>query len=105
MQQAKINLDKALRNQDVTEEKLVLAYQTAKLDYENALESYQTAKEGLRLAESIEKKESIKFFEGISGSFELSNAQNQLYGKQQEYLQSIFNLISKKAALENALGR
>jgi|JI8StandDraft_1071087.scaffolds.fasta_scaffold04401_5 outer membrane protein TolC len=105
VQQAKINLDKALRNQDVTEEKLVLAYQTAKLDYENALESYQTAKEGLRLAESIEKKESIKFFEGISGSFELSNAQNQLYGKQQEYLQSIFNLISKKAALENALGR
>jgi outer membrane protein len=64
-----------------------------------------TAKEGLKLAESIERKENIKFKEGISGSFELNNAQIQLYGKQQEFLQSIFDLISKKAALENALGR
>lgn len=104
VQQAKIGLDKANRNQTETIEKLNLAYQNAKIGYENALETYNTSKETLNLAERIEKKENIKFKEGLSGSFELNNAQIQLYAKQQEYLQSIFSLISKKASLENAIG-
>lgn len=104
VQQAKIGLDKANRNQIETIEKLNLSYQHAKNAYENALETYNTSKESLDLAERIEKKVNIKFKEGISGSFELNNAQIQLYGKQQEYLESIFSLISKKAALENAMG-
>ena len=104
VQQAKIDLDISKRNQVETSEKLNLAYETAKLNYQSALDTYQNAKEALRLAESIEHKESIKFYEGISGSFEWSNAQNQLYDKQQKYLQSIFNLINNKAALESALG-
>jgi outer membrane protein TolC len=105
VQQAKIGLEKANRNQIETIEKLNLAYQNAKISYENALDTFNNAKESLNLAESIEHKENIKFKEGISGSFELNNAQMQLYGKQQEYLQSIFNLINKKAGLENAMGQ
>jgi len=105
VQQAKIGLKKAERAQDETTEKLKLAYQTALIDYKNALETYQAAKESLALAERIEKKENIKFFEGVSGSFQLSNAQNQLYSQQQQYLQAIFDLISKKVALETILNR
>jgi outer membrane protein TolC len=105
VQQAKINLEKAERAQVETSEKLNLAYQTAKLNYENAMETYLTAKESLALAERIEHKENIKFFEGISTSFELTQAQNQLYGKQQEYLQAIYELINTKAALDTALGK
>lgn len=104
VQQAKINLDKSERGKMETVEKLNLSYQLAKTNFENALNTFNTAKESLKLAESIERKENIKFKEGISGSFELNNAQIQLYGKQQQFLQSIFDLISKKAALENALG-
>lgn len=103
IQQAKIGLTKAERALDETSQRLTLQYQTARLSYQNAIASYQTAKESLALAERIEKKENIKFFEGVSTSFSLSTAQNQLYAQQQEYLQSIFNLISKKVALETAL--
>lgn len=105
VQQAKIGLVKAERNLDETSQKLKLQYQTALLNYQNAKETYQTSKEALALAERIEKKENIKFFEGVSGSFQLSTAQNQLYSKQQQYLQAIFNLISKKVALETALNK
>ncbi len=105
VQQAKIGLKKAERATKETTEKLKLQHQTALLNYQNTLEHYQTSKEALALAESIEKKENIKFFEGVSSSFQLSTAQNQLYSQQQEYLQSIFNLISKKAALETALDK
>lgn len=105
IQQAKIGLIKAKRALDETTERLALQHQTALLSYQNAIASYQTAKESLALAERIEKKENIKFFEGVSTSFSLSTAQNQLYAQQQEYLQSIFNLISKKIALEIALDK
>lgn len=105
IQQAKIGLTKAERDLKETAQKLKLQHQTALLSYQNAMESYQTAKESLELAERIEKKENIKFFEGVSTSFSLSTAQNQLYKQQQEYLQSIFNLISKKVALETALDK
>ena len=105
IQQAKIGLKKAVRNLDETSQKLKLQYQTSLLGYQNALETYHTTKEALALAERIEKKENIKFFEGVSSSFQLSNAQNQLYSQQQQYLQAIFDLISKKVALEMVLNR
>jgi outer membrane protein TolC len=104
VQQAKIDFQKATRNLNETEQKLKLQHQTTLTSYQNALNSYQTAKASLALAERIENKESIKFFEGVSSSFALSNAQTQLYQQQQNYLQSIFELITTKAALESALG-
>ena len=55
------------------------------------------------MAERIEKKQRVKFFEGVSTSFELSQAQNQLYTQQQNFIQSMLDVIAKKAALENAL--
>jgi len=105
IQQAKIGLTKAERDLKETSQKLQLQHQTALLNYQNALESYQTAKQSVALAERIEKKENIKFFEGVSTSFALSTAQNQLYAQQQDYLQSIFNLISKRVALKTALDK
>jgi outer membrane protein TolC len=105
IQQAKIGLAKAERDLSETTQKIKLQHQTALLNYQNALESFNTTKEALALAESIEKKENIKFFEGVSTSFALSNAQNQLYTQQQKYLQAIFNLISKRAALNKALNK
>ena len=55
------------------------------------------------LAESIAEKEQIKFFEGLSTSFNLTNAQNQLYRTQQNYIESILGIIESKVELENAL--
>ena len=52
------------------------------------------------LAERIEKKQQIKFTEGLSTSFEFNDAQRQLYAAQQEFLQAMVNVISKKATLD-----
>lgn len=84
-------------------EQLSLRAAAAKSDYQFSIEQYQSAKENLELAKRIERKQQIKFFEGVSTSFELSQAQNQLYTQQQNYIQSMLDVIAKKAALENAL--
>ena len=57
------------------------------------------------LEEWIEKKQEIKFREGLSSSFDFSEAQRQLYTSQQNYLQSMLNIINKKAALEKIINK
>ncbi len=102
-QQAKISLMQSEIELTETSQKLELQVITAKNKYQFALDQYQTSKQNLVLAESIAEKEQIKFFEGLSSSFNLTNAQNQLYNKQQEYIQSILQIIQTKVELENAL--
>lgn len=102
-QQAKIELDKAKTLMDVTKKTLQLQYEQAKSEYEFSIEEYHTSKKTLELSERIEKKQQIKFKEGISTSFEFAEAQRQLYSAQQTYLQSLVNVINKKASLEKII--
>ena len=102
-QQAKIELEKSRTALTETEQKLQLQLESAKTEYKFSLEEFDTSKQNLALAERIEYKQQIKFFEGISTSFELSEAQRQLYSMQQNYLQAMLNVIATKAALDNAL--
>ncbi|MCK0155709.1 TolC family protein [Cellulophaga sp. F20128] len=99
-QRAKIALEKAKTQKIEAEESLNLQWENAKSEYTLAIDQYQTAKENLGLAERIEKKNQIKYFEGIASSFDLRQAQTQLYSTQQEYLQSMIDVINKKTALE-----
>jgi outer membrane protein len=101
--QAKIALETADLRLQETKERLRLLAEKAKSEYQFSIENYQTAKKNVGLAERIENKQRIKFFEGISSSFDLLQAQNQLYTQQQNYIQSMLDVIAKKAALENAL--
>ncbi|MBS9767341.1 MAG: TolC family protein [Flavobacteriaceae bacterium] len=103
IQQAKITLEKSITKRKETEQKLLLQIEKAKADYAYAVEEYNTSKENLKLAERIEKKQQIKFFEGISSSFNLMEAQRQLYQMQQNYLRAMLDLISKKAGLDTAV--
>lgn len=102
-QQARIAFDQAQTKQKEAEQMLKLQYQAAKSDYEYSVEEYETAKNNLRLAERIEKKQQIKFKEGLSTSFEFTEAQRQLYAAQQSYLQSMVNVINKRASLEKII--
>jgi len=102
-QRAKINLEKAKDDLTETEQQLKLQIEAAKSEYKFAIEDYQNKKDNLGLAERIEKKNEIKFFEGISSSFDLRQAQTQLYTAQQEFLRAMLDVINKKAALETVL--
>jgi outer membrane protein TolC len=102
-QRAKIALEKAKTQLEETEQMLKLQHDRAKSDYILSIESYKTSKENLSLAERIEKKNEIKYSEGIASSFDLRQAQSQLYTAQGEYLNAMIEVINKKTALENIL--
>ncbi len=102
-QRAKIALEKAKTQLTEAEEQIRLQLENAKSEYEFTIEQYKTAKENLGLAERIEQKNQIKYAEGLATSFELRQAQTQLYTTQQEYLQSMVDVINKKTELETIL--
>jgi outer membrane protein len=102
-QQARLELEKAKTQLIEIDQKLKLQYQKAKSDFEFSIEQYTASKNNLDLATRIEKKQSIKYKEGLSSSFDYTEAQKQLYTAQQNYLQSMVDIINKKAALEKLL--
>lgn len=102
-QRAQINLEKAKTELLEKEQNIQFEIAAAKSDYQFAIEDYDNKKQNLKLAERIEAKNQTKFFEGISSSFDLHQAQTQLYTAQQELLQAMLDVINAKAELETAL--
>lgn len=105
IQAAKVDLKIAENHLEQAKQQILLNLQSAKSSYRFALDQYQSMKENVTLAERVEKKERIKFFEGISTSQELNSAQRQLYQTQGEYLQSLLEVIHTRAKLESAIDK
>ncbi|AEE18791.1 TolC family protein [Dokdonia sp. 4H-3-7-5] len=101
--QAAIALDQAKTQKEETEQQIKLAYASAKSDHELAIDNYNTSLKNITLAERIENKNQVKFREGLSTSFDLRQAQTQLYQVQQELLQAMLQIITTKADLETIL--
>ncbi len=104
-QRAKIALDKAKTQLTEAQEQIRLQLESSKSDYILAIEEYDTSKQNLKLAERIENKNQIKYSEGLATSFELRQAQTQLYATQQEYLQSMVDVINSKTELETIINQ
>ena len=102
-QKAKISMQQAKTKLNETQYRIRMEIETALNDYQLAIENYFTEKENLGLAERIENKNQVKYFEGMVGSFELRQAQLQLYSSQSKYLSSIQNLIERKINLETLI--
>lgn len=100
IQQYKIKYEKAKTLTEDTNKRIQLAWESAKGDYQYAIDQYQTAQRTLQLAERIESKQQMKFREGLSTSFEFTEAQRQLYTEQQNSLKAMLEVINKRAALE-----
>ena len=99
-QQAKIEFEKSVIDYSESKKRILIELENAESEYQYALNSYNNAIENLKLAEKIEKKNQIKFLEGLISGLELRQAQIQLYSIQNELLQSMLEVINKKTALE-----
>lgn len=101
--QKKLEYKQALLDLEQTRNQTRLEIEASKADYKFSLENLEAQQESLALAERIEAKNQIKFFEGLASSFELSEAQRQLYNAQQSLLEAMLEVISAKVELENVL--
>lgn len=103
VQQAKIDVERAKRQLDQVRESVQLEVISQKANYATALDVYETEKDNMALAEKINSVTRIKYEEGISTSFDIQQAETQMLNAQSRFLQSAYEVIKTKAALEKAL--
>jgi len=99
-QQAQIEFEKSKIDLSESKKKIIIQLDNANSEYQYAVKSYNNAVENLKLAEKIERKNQIKFLEGLISGLELRQAQIQLYSIQNGLLQSMLEVINKKTNLE-----
>lgn len=105
VQQAKLEVEKVKVQKDQITEASQLEYKTAYAEYLNAINQYNNAKESMELSESILEKTQIKYREGVAGSFDLSQAQNQFLSNQGSYIASMLQLLNTKIKLKKSLSQ
>ncbi len=76
--QARFNLEKSQVNQDNAGQGLILEFETAMRAYQTAYSNFITNKEGIILSKKVYDKTLIKYQEGVSTSFELTQNQTSV---------------------------
>ena len=99
-QKAKIALEKSERALVNTRQELKIKIKRAQNELTFAQQDLGTKKQAQNLAKRIEEKNQIKFFEGLASSFELSQAQTQLYTAQKQYMEAMLSVLNKHIALD-----
>lgn len=101
--QARLNVEKS----KVTDEKLrvglELQVETAKTEFSNAYAIYQNKVKGFQTALKIYEKTLEKYKQGIAGSTDLNQRYNQFLASNNDYMQSIYTLLSQKIRLNRLL--
>jgi outer membrane protein TolC len=101
--EAKFSLDKSILNKENAGQGLIMEFETALSSYQTAFSNFTTNKETVVLSKKVYDKTLIKFHEGVSTSFELSQNQTQFLTAESAYYNSILSLLNAKAKLDRIL--
>ncbi len=103
VQQAKIEIERADLFIKQAKEGAAMEIKSTRNDMTFAIDNYQTSLESRDLSKRIYDKTQIKYNEGISSSFELTQAKNQYLETQGQYVSAVLNLLNSANALNKAL--
>ncbi len=82
-----------------------LEVRNAQFSYINTLQTVDTRKESLDLAQNIYDITQIKYKEGVGSSVEVTQAERELYTAQSNYINALYDLLIAKTDLDKALGK
>lgn len=98
--QAKIGLEQTKNSLILLESGIKMQMISAETNYDNAYDSYQTAKQTVKITKGIYVKNQIKFKEGIISSLILSQLQSQYLSAETQNISAMYNLIMAKIELD-----
>ena len=101
--QADVELQKSQLQLEQVASGAALEHATAQTEYAFALSNYQNQENSLDLARRIFETTQIKYNEGLSTSFELSQANNQLLTAQGNYVGAMLTLFNARTRLARSL--
>lgn len=103
--QAKLNLDKTRLSKNDVGQSLVLEFESAHSAYQTAFSNFTINKESMDLSKRVYDRTIIKYREGVSSSFELTQNQNQYLTAESNYFNSVLSLLGAKAKLDRILNK
>ena len=101
--QAKLDFQKAELMTKKVEQGLQLQAEQARSEFNAASDIYNNQKEALAIAEKLNNNMIKKYNEGIAGSLDLSQTQNQLLSAEGKYIKALLDLLNAKSNLKKAL--
>lgn len=101
--QAKYDLQKSQLATENAEQGLIMEFETARSNYQTAFSNFNTNRESMELSKKVYTKTVIKYKEGVSSSFELTQNQNQFLTAESNYYNSVLALLNAKAKLDRIL--
>lgn len=102
---AKLDLEIVDNQRKDLERAIKLEVANARVSYSAAQSRLDDQRKNLNLAEKIFSTTQIKYKEGVGSSLELVQAEQSLFQTQQNYIQSIYDLLLAKTNLNKALGK
>lgn len=104
-QQQKLAWEKSKNERKRTLRNLKTQSLTALAEYNSAIDQYEIATESKALASDIYEKTRVKFSNGIAGSFELTQQQEQFIQAQISVVQATLNLLNARINYLKATGK
>jgi outer membrane protein len=101
--QRKFDLEKTRLNKENVGQGLIMEFETALSSYQTAFSNFTNNKESMMLSKKVYEKTVIKYNEGVSSSFELTQNQNQFLTAESNYYSSVLSLLNAKAKLDRIL--
>lgn len=105
IERAKIATVLATNQKDEVIRGIRFQVEMARSAYKNAYEHLENVKKNIALAEKIQATTRAKFKEGIGSSFEMIQAESDLYQAQNVYAQALYDYMKAKSDFQIALGK
>lgn len=105
IQQAKIEVDQLAISKMQLTDNLKVQFETAKAEYDYALNSYFTQVRNVEISKKIRDVASRKLAEGIGTSLDYTTTENQYQDALSSAINAANNVLDKKVQLEKILGK
>jgi len=104
IQRARLDLERARNDKEDLARAISLEVTNARSTYIQARESLEQQQSNMDLAERIYETTQVKYQEGVGSSVELTQAEQQLYQTQSNFINALYDFLVAKIDLETALG-
>ena len=105
IEQSKLNLIKIDQSANFLRQSFDLQADQANIMLKNGLETLETQKRNMELAQEIVRVTKIKYQQGLGSNIEVINAEASLKESQTNYFASLYDVLIAKVDLDKAMGK
>ncbi len=105
LQQEKLRLRKIDNGFQQLKSSIDLAVKQSVTNYQNSLESLESQKKNMRLAEKVAKVTKVKYGQGVGSSLEVVDAESALKEAQVNYYNALYDVLVAKVDIDKAFGK